>query len=209
MVPHIILGGIAGCLFAYFSCRVVGFGGNKLVTESLMKGVGYHDEANVTLVIAYPGDETRYFTPLMELLRMKSSDPEKRLKMSVLTLAPVKYDPGALQRIIEMQGICRKYNMNCVVEYHPMNDQGAAFWKPRVLCDRIAEFMDEVNASHVFTFDKLGVDGNRARIALNQAVMELSSRTPSRHVWLLHTYEKVYNALPLFATMKAAFTKLV
>ncbi|CDR96795.1 N-ACETYLGLUCOSAMINYL-PH OSPHATIDYLINOSITOL DE-N-ACETYLASE, putative [Babesia bigemina] len=218
MVPHIILGGIAGCLFAYYSCRVVGFQGNRMVVDSLMKNVKYDGEATVAFVISYPGDESRFFTPLMELLRLRANDPEKRFKLAVLTLVPgelgvstitcaaAKYNPDALQRIIEMQGVCRKYNMICLLEHHPLEgDEATNFWKPSVVADRIVDFLEENKARHLFTFDKFGMDGDRARIAVHQGVMELTSKMPSCHIWLLHSYSKVYNALPLLATMKAAF----
>ncbi|GIX60946.1 n-acetylglucosaminyl-ph osphatidylinositol de-n-acetylase, putative [Babesia caballi] len=158
---------------------------------------------SVAFVLAHPDDESMFFTPLLELLRVTPEFAHQHIKLNLLSLSKGKCGD---QRTFELEEVCHKYNISCSILDEVHSPDSPNFWDANKVSERVEAFVKDKKAAVLFTFDQYGASGHPNHISVHNAVINMKARYPDVTVMRLHTYGLVAKYTALLAILRAMFT---
>ncbi|GBE58867.1 N-acetylglucosaminyl-phosphatidylinositol de-n-acetylase [Babesia ovata] len=191
-------------LLVYYGTRFWLNRRNLHFVPELLDGYDIKNLPTVSFVFTHPNDEAYYFSPTLEILKdFRKARPD--LDVHALVLSKGRYSGEEDNRVLEIQSICNKYNVQCTILDEPDMQVGQKMWDKDNVSALIQKFLNQNDSKVVITFDKDAVDGEPNHVSTYNAVAETKKQMPDLRIWTLRSYGFL-TKFPLFAYLQAIFT---
>ncbi|GIX60955.1 n-acetylglucosaminyl-ph osphatidylinositol de-n-acetylase, putative [Babesia caballi] len=198
---------VLGVLFFLLIMRIWFKRTNRLFTIQLLSEFDEDGDNTLGFVLTHPDDESLFMTPVLEVLRQSNYVAQHELKLRLLMLSRGDYTGSGPRRAFEVEEICHKYNIECTVLNEEDTQDGPNFWQGNKVAEHIKKFVKETGCQVLITFDQYGADSHPNHISTFHAVNSLRPDHPDLKVWTLHTYGVFSKFNPLFAMLRAMFSR--
>ncbi|GIX60954.1 n-acetylglucosaminyl-ph osphatidylinositol de-n-acetylase, putative [Babesia caballi] len=165
------------------------------------------EKQSVAFVLTHPNDESFFFTPVLEILRRSQYVMQHEIKIRMLTLTRGDYTGKGSKRASELEEMCHKYNIECTVLDEEDTQDGPNFWQGNKVAEHVRKFLEEGETKLVITFDQYGADSHPNHISTFHAVNAARIKIPDLKIWALHSYGALSKYNPLFAILRAMFSR--
>ncbi|EDO08271.1 putative integral membrane protein [Babesia bovis T2Bo] len=201
---------------------------NQLLVSQLLSEFDYDDQHTITFILGKPGDESRFLTPLLELLKESPIIAAEELTIRALILSTNRQHDGSTagtkpgiintnnnadmeptndDKVLKeldnngMEEVCQRYNIMCTVVDAFQEKHPEKFIEHMQAVPLIESYLMRDKSDLIITFDYFGGDGSTTGVAAYVAVTALKKKIPDLKVWTLRSFTAWHRYLPIYSVL--------